>query len=255
MPVDVGLVIRSVVGLATGALYFAVGRLVLRRALPEAERLANRLFATWWFALGLLYVTASPYNFAGAFGLRDLAFSIAYLDALLVLICVALWGLMGFLLYVYTGTNRWLVPLAGFYAALAFGFLWLIAWMDPSGFKNETGTDLAFTKQLGESGSIVLGLLFSVPIFAGAVAYASLAFRVRDPSPRYRIGMVAGAFMVQFGWSIVSASLGLARKYPDAVWLLVIQQAIAIAVPICVILAYRPPAWIRRRLEAAPVGA
>lgn len=255
MAADVGLVVRSLVGLATGALYFIVGRLILRREVAASERAANRLFATWWIALAILYGAVASSNLASAFGVRDLIVAVALLEALLVLICVALWGLMGFLLYVYTGTNRWLTALAVFYGLLAVGFLWLIEWMSPTGFKEPTGTDLAFENQLGDSGSIVVGLLFSVPIFAGALAYASLAFRVRGPAPRYRIGMVAGAFLVQFGWSIVSATLGLARKYPDSVALLVVQQAIAIAVPIFVILAYRPPAWIRHRLEAASAGA
>lgn len=235
---------------ATGALYLVVGRLILRRnsLTPEAQA-ANSLFATWWVSLAILYLASGPWNIAVGLGWRDLALTVAFINALLIVICFALWGILGFLLYVYTGTNRWAIPTAVFYAGLAFGLLWLMAWMEPTGFAEETGSSLAYSRRMGTSSSMIVGLMFSVPIFLAAIAYSTLIFRVKEAGPRYRIGMVGGAFAFQFGWSIVSSLLGLSRRFPDSRVLLIVNQGVAILVPLLIVMAYRPPKWIASRLH------
>lgn len=251
--VALGVLAWGLVQLATGALHASVGRIILRREarVPDAAT-ANRMFAVWWFGLALLYLASGPFTIAYAFGWRDLPFTIAYLDALLVDLCVALWGVLSFLVYVYTGTNRWTVPIGVFYGLLAFGLLWLIAWIEPTGFGDGARLDLQYARQLGGASSVVLGLLFSVPIFVVAVAYLFLAFRVRDRAPRYRISLVGGAFAFQFGWSIVSAVLGLARRFPDSVALDVVNGLVAVLVPVVIIFAYRPPARVQAWLAEPP---
>ena len=240
--------VRGVVALVTGALHLSVGVYVLRRRdLGAGATLANRLFATWWIGLGIMYLATGPYTLAIAAGWRDLALTLAYIDFVFLDVVVAMWALLGFLLYVYRGRHDALVPLGVAYAGLAFLLLWLVPWLDPVGFK-ENGS-LEFAQSLGGWSSALLGLAFSVPIFLAAVAYLSLAFRVDERAPRYRIGMVGGAFVLRFGWSILSSALGISRRFPDAVWPDVVNNALTLLVPIVVILAYRPPAWVRARLE------
>ncbi|HUR68248.1 MAG TPA: hypothetical protein VM370_03310 [Candidatus Thermoplasmatota archaeon] len=251
MAVALDEIARGLVTLLTGVLYVGVGRVILSRDLADDARTANHLFATWWIGLAILYLASAPLTIAGALGFRSYPLTLAFIQAALVALCIAVWGILGFLLYVYRGNHRWLVPTAMFYGALAFGLLFLVSWMEPTGFESGVGTSLAFTRKLGASGSVLIGLAFSVPIFAAALAYASLLFRVTERLPRYRIAMVSGAFAIQFGWSIVRSVTGLSRRFPDSKVLLVANQVLAIAVPLVILMAYRPPTWVAKRLQAA----
>lgn len=244
---ETGVLVKAGISLLTGSLHLGVGIFILRRRdLATSALVANRLFATWWIGLAVLYLLSGPYQIATGAGWLDLPMAVAYVNLLLVDICIAVWGLLGFLLYVYNGTNRWLLPLACFYGVFAAGLVWMIAWLEPVGFKADGSME--FARQLGGVSSIAVGLMISVPIFAAAIAYLSLVFRIRERAPRYRIALVGGVFAVRFGWSILASVLGLARRFPDALWLRVINDAMPLLVPLVVILAYRPPSWIRAKL-------
>lgn len=246
------LLVQASFALAGGLLYAWVARLVQHRSLSDEARAANRLFVTWWASFSILYALVGLWQLAFAFGYADLPMSMVLIEVVLVLLCLALWGLLGYLLYLYTGSHRWFAPLGVGYALLAASLLYLIAWMDPSGFK-EGGfsVQLDYAREPSPRTSLLLGLLFAVPVVAAAVAYGSLWFRVKEPEPRYRIGMVAGAFLGWFGWSIVSTVLQLQRRFPDSVPLYVWNQALALLVPLVIVMAFRPPAWVRARIAGA----
>lgn len=250
------LIAQAAFTLATGVLYLWVARFVVRRELSPEARPANRLFATWWLSLGLLYALSAAHTAAAGFGFTSLAITIVWLDVLLLIICAALWGLLGYLLYLYTGSRRLFVPLAFAYGAFAAALIALFAWRDPIGYKEGgIGVQIEYARQLSNGPQLILGLAVSLPILVAAVAYGSLYFRVKAKAPRYRIGMVAGAFLFQFGWSVLSTLLDLNDKYPDSFGLYVWRQAVAIIVPIVIVIAYRPPAWIRARIAETPTGA
>ena len=240
--------------LAGAVLYAWVARLVQHRSLSEEARAANTLFATWWASFALIYALSGAYQVAAALGYLDLALGIVFIDVMVVLVCAGLWGLLGYLVYLYTGSRRWFLPLGAGYALMAVSLLYLVAWMDPVGFQ-EGGlrVQLAYANQLPSAASRALGLLIAGPIALAAILYGTLYFRVRSPEPRYRIALVAAAFLAWFGWSIVSTLLGLARRYPDSVALYAWNQAVAMLVPLVVVMAFRPPKWVRARLAQRAV--
>lgn len=243
------LLLQGGFALLASALYAWVARLVQHRSLSDDARAANTLFATWWGSFAIIYGLSGLYQIAAGFGYLDLALSIVFIDVALVLICVGLWGLLGYLVYLYTGSRRWFVPLGAAYALFGVALLYLIAWMDPIGYKEGGFTvQLEYARQISPSVGVALGLLLAGPIVIAAIAYGTLYFRVKSPEPRYRIAMVAGGFLLWFGWSIVSSLLGLARRYPDSVGLYVWGQTLAILAPLLVVMAFRPPKWIRQRL-------
>jgi hypothetical protein len=252
MEVATSVLVQGIFSIVAAGLYAWVARIVLQREVESDARRANEMFAVWWLALGILYVLAAALNVPGAFGLRDLAFTVTLVNVILVLLCIALWGLMYYLVYLYTGSTRSFWPLTIGYAVLAVAFLYLIAWADPTGF-DATG-QLTTQRKLTGAPGIALGLLISVPIILAALAYGSLYFRVHERAPRYRIGMVAGAFLFQFGWSAVSTILELQTKYPTSIPLQVLQDAIAVGVPILIVLAFRPPKAVRKRLGLVESG-
>lgn len=242
--------------LAGAALYAWVARLVHHRNLSEEARAANTLFVTWWASFSLIYGLSGAYEIAAGLGYLDLALSVVFIDVVLVLICIALWGLLGYLVYLYTGARRWFIPLGAGYALFGVALLYMIAWMDPIGFRDGGfGVQLAYARQPAPAVSLAVGLLLAGPIVLAAILYGTLYFRVRSPEPRYRIALVASAFLVWFGWSIVSTVLRLNQKYPDSVALYAWNQAIAMLVPLVIVMAFRPPRWVRERFARRAADA
>lgn len=242
--------------LAGAALYAWVARLVHHRNLSEETRAANLLFVTWWASFSLMYGLSGAYQVAAGLGYLDLALSIVFIDVVLVLVCIALWGLLGYLVYLYTGARRWFVPLGAGYALFAVALLYMVAWMDPVGFKDGGfGVQLRYANQPAPAVGLTVGLLLAGPIVLATVMYGTLYFRVRSPEPRYRIALVASAFLVWFGWSTVSTVLRLSQRFPDSFALYAWNQAIAMLVPLVVVMAFRPPAWVRARLARRAADA
>lgn len=250
------LLVQGGFSLAAALLYAWVARLVQQRSLSDDARTANALFATWWSSFALFYGLTGAFRVARGLGLEDLSLALVVLDTAVVLLCVGLWGLLGYLVYLYTGSRRWFAPLGAGYALFGITLLYLVAWMEPVGFREDAlAGGLRYARPLPQGLALALGLLFAGPIVAGAIAYGSLYFRVRSPEPRYRIGMVAGAFLLWFGWLTISTVLDLADRYPNSLALYAWGQSLVMLVPLLVILAFRPPAWVRARLREGGANA
>ncbi len=244
--------VQGGLALMTGALYGYVARNIRNRRLSPEARAANLTFAVWWLALGAVDLAAGALNLATAFGFRDVAIFVTYVNVVLLLICLAFWGLTYYLTYLYTGSRRALWVLGAFYGGLGLALLYLIAWLQPTGFDETQATlTLTYTHQAPPFVGTLIGAALVIPVVLAALAYGSLFFRVRDRAHRFRIGVVAGSFLGWFGWSLLSTLLGLSTRYPGSTALLVVNQLIGLGVPVAVIVAYRPPRWIRRRLDSA----
>jgi len=259
---------QSVVALVTGIVYAYVARLVLSRHPSDEARVANYAFATWWACFGALEFLVAVYSLPSSLGYRDVAIVTTVLDLLFILIAAAFWGLVYYLAYLYTGSSKTLWPITLFYALLAVGLVYLIAWLDVSGFDAQ-GQIVCRQPPVPCSGltpagiSILLGLALSLPIVGAAIAYGSLYFRATERTQRFRIAITAGSFVLWFGWSTLSSVLGLSRRAQDLQaagdpslqhTLSLVNSAIALVVPVFVVLAYRPPLWLRTRLGVEPVA-
>lgn len=246
--------VQSAVQVLTAALYLWVAKIVLERPVEHGARLANALFGVWWVSLAVVFVLIPLSSVpARVLGYRNLALSVTLLNAMLILIVAAVWGLVYYLAYLYTGSHRIFWPITAFYIALAVVLIVLIAWMRPIGF-SETGTLAYENDALQGTPAVILGLFFSGPVVLAALAYGSLLFRVKEAALRYRIGMVAGAFLVQFGWSLASSALELGRRFPESTALTFVSSAIGLLAGVAILLAFRPPRPIRDRLGALSGG-
>jgi hypothetical protein len=251
MPFRPELMIQAVLAFTTGIVYVYVGRLILRRRLSDDARRANLLFAAWWMGLAGIDALAGMLDVALAFDLRDLPIVVTFVNLLLLVLCAALWGLVYYLTYLYTGSRRAFWPTGAFYGGLGLAFLYLVAWMQPNGMEDTgIGVTLTYARTPPTFLTASMGAALAVPVVAAAFAYGTLFFKVQDRTRRFRIAAVAGSFFLWFGWSLVSSILQLQTRFPGSVRLLVANQLIALAVPVIVTLAYRPPTWLRDRLEA-----
>lgn len=242
--------LQAAVQFGSGLLYLWVARVVLNRRFAGDAKRANGLFALWWVGLGATFIVASAYGaIPRLLGFRDIALATTLLNALLILLVVAVWALVSYLAYLYSGKAPPFAPITAFYIALGVGLLYAVAWLNPSGFDGD-GRVVFERQQLAGAPGMALGLLFSLPVVIAALAYGSLFFRVRDVAARYRIGLVAGAFLVQFGWSAVSSALQLSRRYPNSLTLALVSNGLGVAAALAILLAFRPPRLVRDRLDA-----
>jgi hypothetical protein len=247
------ILVQGIVALVTGVLYAYVGRLILARHVEGEAQLANRMFAAWWMGFAFLEFAIAAFNVPTALGYRDLALYVTFINVILLVIVLALWGLVGYLLYLYTGHQRWFWSLTAGYAILALLVLYLIAWIDPIGLKEtQAGVTIDAQRQLPAPYSTAFAVLISGPIVAAAIAYGSLFFRTKEPGPRFRIAMVAGSFIAWFGWSLVSSLTGFSQAHQGELWYTALNSAIGLLAPSLILMAYRPPGWIRERLRLDP---
>src|SRR5215216_1971242 len=100
----------------SAGIYFYVGWVLSRRHSSTADsRLAWRLFVVWWYALALSNLISAAQSLLGGLGLIGLPLFTTFTLLNLLAICVALYGLVFYLLYLFTGSRKVLGPLSVFY--------------------------------------------------------------------------------------------------------------------------------------------
>lgn len=245
------LAFDGAVSLATAAVFAYVGSLMHRRHVPDAEgRLAMRLFATWWYALATLTAIGGALAFLAASGALPFSLHRGVLFALMLPLTVALWGLLYYLVYIFTGKSAWLTPLTAAYLVLYFVLVYAVYYLHP--VSSDVGpwrVDMHYERELSPPvASALLGLLLG-PVLVAAIAYGSLFFTARQRSVRYRVGLVSSAFIFWFGSSALAGMTGVG----DLAWWPVASRVISLVSTLMVLAAYRPPRALAEKLGVEPV--
>lgn len=236
---------------AAGALYLIaflilsrVGYKIGGRPVTAAAQLATIEFSTFWFGLSLGVASDGIAVVLSALG--DYGFNTAltlYLCGLL-LDTVVLGGLLGYLVYVYSGKYH-LVPLFLFYAAFYVAAINYVVTRDPFAVQVLGGVPslvYANPSQGPVFGFVLLGLV--IPPYVGAFAYLSLLRRTSAPDQRFRIALVGSSILLWF----TSALFGPTASTPAPDLWTVLQPAIYVLVGVFALLAFFPPRWVRERL-------
>lgn len=252
MAVSNTLLASALFAFVTSAIYVFVGYRLSRRAVPMSGRLAAVGFVAFWYGL-------AASNFLGQNGLQALLAAFGYLNLYLTLalgqislvaICVALWGILYYLVYLYTGRRRAWVPLAWFYSAF-YVFLEYFIWdskpidVQAEDWRVKTEYVKAVEGPEALSNPIVLALVIGllVPQILAALAYLSLVFRAQTATQRYRILLVSISILVWFG----APFFALGRGVQESTTYQVVSRFIGLGAALAIFLAYHPPGWIRRR--------
>lgn len=236
----------------TAFVYILVGNRVGARELSGDDRLANSMFAAWWWSLGLITAFGALINLAAGIGYTNLIAHLVLTVVLLFVLCASLWALGFYLVYLFTGRRGAIYPLGVFYLAYYGVIMYLIFQGNPTGVIVERwGARIEYEQPLLAGGQSTLFLLLLVaPQVIGGIAYFSLFFRVDDRSQKYRIAMIAGSIVVWFGSSVVASAAGLTGT---DVWA-VTSRLIALCAAAVVFFAFQPPGWVQRRLRVQPVA-
>lgn len=232
--------------LTSATIYFYVGENLKQRYVVSADaRLAWRLFVLCWYALGGTTCIGGLLNLLGGFGITHLPLFLTFTQVNLLAISIALYGLMYYLLYLFTGNQKLFVPLTIFYIAYYILLLYYVNVSEPTGVSvNRWSTVLVYQQQAtGPLYFVVLALLL-FPQIIGSAAYFSLYFRVEDATQKYRIAMVSGGIFIWFLSSVLSSAVRLSQYD----WWQVISRLIGLGAALSVLMAYRPTKGIKQWL-------
>lgn len=247
----VNLYFSAAVQFVSSVIFFYVGYTILGRKVSTESRLALSAFSLWWVGLGLSTLLTSGLILAARQGFTHLALHEAALHLQLVLICVILWGLLYYLLYLYTG-RRWLVYAVGvFYVLYYMTLVYWVAWQNPTHVELERWR--VVMKYERESTNAVLQLIVALlvlPQIIGAIAYFRLYFFADHPVQKYRIALVSLSILVWFSTALISSLAQISTSDTGQV----ISRMVSLGAALTVLMAYRPPKWIRERLAMAKAG-
>lgn len=253
--------VRAVIAVASVIVFCLVGLAVGRRKVSPEGRLANGMFQIWWYGLGSLTLITPLGLILKLLRLDTFDVYLFLIQALLLLLFVAVAGLVYYLVYLYTGQRWWLAPIMIFYGLMQAWLGWIFVKMHPYGYgipppgtacPNTSTTTPAFLDAHGNPvcGDQTIGLVFSgallIPVILAAVFYFLLLFRTPEPISRYRIAVVSSAIGLWFTSSLVASIAGLNRY---DLWSIV-SALISLSAAVAVLMAYRPPSWVRSRLGA-----
>lgn len=243
-----GLLLGAGLSLVVAATFGRVGWFLAGRSAPsDDDRLANAMFGVWWLGLAASSALGAATNILAAAGALSLRSAVALQALSLTAICIALWALLYYLTFLFTGRRRYFWPLAVGYLVYAG---WLFATMASWGPSSVQVSGWQATVVYAHPGQglalIVLGALLLGPQMLAALALYGLAARLPGGPSRRRVLSVATGILLWFG----SAVAGSATSVNGSVAWSVVQQGIGVLVAVMILAAYRP-ATVDQRGEPA----
>lgn len=241
--------LAATVDAAITVLLLFVGWTVSTRAASPAGRRALRAFGVWWFGLAVTVAANAIKEAVVAADLDAATFLNAFQYAYVLALCAAVWGLLYYLVYLFTGHERAYWPLATFYALYATTALWVIASMTPAGVtEGKWFVQWAYANPTpGGPILIVLTLLLLLPQIGAAVVYLRAASGTPDRMARFRVRVVAWSLILWLGIQLLAPFLMLGRFE----WWQAGGRLVGLAAALAILVAYRPPLALARRLEVA----
>ena len=239
------LLFSTVFALVSAGIYGYVGWRLGKRVISSSEaRLAWWSFTVWWYGLAATTLIGGFQNLFGAFGLTSLSLFVtaAYINILPA--CIALWGLLYYLIYLFTGNSRSRLPLAVFYMIYYVLLVYYTTASIPDSVEvGRWSTTLINRAPLRGPFFVILAVLLFLPQIIGSIAYFTLYFRVTDVTQKYRILLVSGSIIVWFLSPYAALAGGLAQHD----WWQVASRLIGLAAALTILMAYLPPRWLKQR--------
>lgn len=236
---------------ATAAAIFAyVGsRLSHRKVSPESVT-AAQAFVLWWYGLSLTTALAALQNVLAYGGIVDPPLHLTILLFNLLVVCVALAGLVFYLVFLYSGRAGAAYYVGAFYVLVFVGLLYYAVAFN-TGQLIVKRWNVTMLPDAPTSLLAILILAIVGPEFGGAVALLALRRRLEDPTARYRVTVVGLSLLLWLGIVTVGAVGGLSA---NDLWQIV-SRVVSIGAAFGVLLAYFPPPFVQRRLGVQAVAA
>ena len=239
------LLFGALLSTLSAGIYFYVGHVLSQRRSATADsRLAWRLFVVWWYALASSTLISAALSLLGSIGIIGLPLFTTFTLMNLLAICVALYGLVFYLLYLFTGSRKVLGPLSIFYIGYYTLLVYYVQASIPANvIVKRWSAALTYHNQLhGPFFNVVLLLLLLPPILGG-LAYFMLYFRVETITQKYRVLLVSWSIIIWF----LSATIASFSGFSESDLWQVLSRFIGVGAALAILLAYQPPDWVKRR--------
>lgn len=237
--------------LAAGVYAYLAWRLRIRVIASAEARLAWQSFILWWLGLAATTLVTGMLNVLGAFHLTSLPLFLTITHLNLLIVCVALWGLLYYLFYLFTGNSRSLIPLSVFYVVYYALLVYYVAAGIPVGVTvNRWRTTIDYQNEMTGPFFLVVLFLLVIPQIIGGLVYFTLYFQVRDATQKYRILLVSWSIIIWFMSALIASLTGLSGYD----WWQITSRLIGLSAALVIFMAYFPPRWIQRRYGVTALG-
>jgi hypothetical protein len=221
--------------LASSAVFLLVAKTVWDRPVSQESERARNAFVIWWAILG--FITLAGLILQLPSFPASVAAYLAVTIVLIALLCVGLWGLLFYLIFLFTNRRDVALPLAmGYVLYFAFLVAFILANNPTSIKQTELGPQLEYANEI-DSGPIYWAviLLLILPPIAAAAGYLSLYWKVDQQVQKRRILLVSVSILVWFGSSLVGTGAGAG----ESVTWSIVSRLISLAAAITIYYAYR----------------
>jgi hypothetical protein len=239
------LLLGAFFSLAGAVIFFLVGERLRRRRIATGDaRLAWSLFVLWWYGASLSTLSGGVQCLLGAFGAMNLPLFLTLTQLNILSICVSLFGLLYYLIFLLVGSSRPLLPLIAFYLGYYALLGYYLNLLNPVGVSpGRWNVTIQYQHApVGPLFAIVFALLV-IPQMLGSLVYFFIFFRVRNVTQKYRILLVSCSIFLWFGSALLGSAAGLSAFD----WWQVLTRVIGLAAALVILLAYQPFHWIRQR--------
>lgn len=185
------LLLGAGLDLLSFVLYARVGQLV-SRAIRRDEAHARDGFAIFWHGVALVNLLQAILILMAVAGRASDGIAEAFWQARIALALGSFGGIVYYLLYIWTGSRRWLFPTALFYITT---FLLMMAWMAQSGSPSMKldawRVNLDYPTQSEGALYRTVVLMFFLPPALAAASYALVLRHTKEPQRRRRVALVS----------------------------------------------------------------
>lgn len=245
MTIQSTLFFSTLFALVSAGIYGYVGWRLSKRVISSSDaRLAWVSFTVWWYGLAIVTLLGGLQNLFGALGVTNLPLFVTATHLNIQIICIALLGLLYYLIYLYTGKRNSLAWLAIFYIVFYILLLYFINASSPDGVAIERwNAGIAYNNAPTGTFIILLVTLLVLPPVIGGFAYFMLYFRVTEITQKYRIFLVSWSIILWFLSPVVALAGGLSQQD----WWEFVSRLIGLAAAATILTAYLPPHWLKHR--------
>jgi hypothetical protein len=245
MTIQPTLLFSALFGLLAAGIYTYVGWRLSKRVISSSRaQLAWGSFTVWWYGLATTTLIGAFLSLFGAVGVTSLPLFVTATYINLLIICLALCGLLYYLIYLFTGSSNSLILLAIFYLMYYMLLVYYITASAPGGVEVERWrTRIVYHSELTGPFFVVILVLLLLPQILGGLAYFTLYFRVSDTTQKYRILLVSWSIIIWFISPLIAEAGGLAQQD----WWQLTSRCIGLAAALTILMAYLPPRWLKQR--------
>lgn len=239
------LALSAGLALTAAAVYAYAARVVSTRPSAPADRPALLAFAAWWAALSVASLSQAAIRALALVHVPSVALVLTQRYLVALVVCVGVAALLSYIVHLRWGSRARIAPVLALYAAVYVYYLFALASSSVNGVTvGAWRVELQIDRPGAASGTLLPLALLVVPPMIGALLLWPLVSLSPEPEVRYRGRLVAAVVLGWFGSSFLVTGIA------DADARAVVSHALGLAAVILTLLAYHPPAALRRRWAA-----